>query len=120
MKEFVLPSNKPSGIRSIVWECRPYFHTKTDSIKQWVEPESTKALNIEFGMEGVDTRDVDNERAEALIFTSIFVQPESTQPLECTEAVGLLIIFSAQAPQLEFRLWAWEPLAWTSLQLWPR
>jgi hypothetical protein len=80
MKEFVLPSNNRRGIVSISLVFRTCFRTKADSIKQCVEPESTKDLNIISGTDGVEkliTRDVDKERAEALIFTSICVQPES-------------------------------------------
>jgi hypothetical protein len=80
MKEFVLPSNNRRGIGSIGLVLRICFRTKADSIKQCVEPESTKDLNIISGTDGVDkliARDMDKERAEALIFTSICAQPES-------------------------------------------
>jgi hypothetical protein len=62
MKEFVLLSNKRRGIGLIGLVLRTCFHTKADSIKQCVEPESTKDLNIISGTDGVDkliTRDVD-------------------------------------------------------------
>jgi hypothetical protein len=101
MKEFVLPSNNRRGIGSIGLVCRTCFHTKADSIKQCVELESTKALDMKFGTGAVDkhiTRDVERDRAEALIFTSICAQPESMQPSECVEAKGSLISFSAWKP----------------------
>jgi hypothetical protein len=81
MMEFVLPSNQRRGIGSIGLVLRTCFRTKADSIKQCVEPESTKDLNVISGTDRVDkliTRDVDKERVEALIFTSICAQPEST------------------------------------------
>jgi hypothetical protein len=101
MEAFILPSNKWRGIGPIGLIFKTCFRTKVDSIKQCVEPESTKDLNIISGTDGVDkliTRDVDKERAEALIFISICAQPGSTQPSECTEAEGSLTIFSAQKP----------------------
>jgi hypothetical protein len=104
MKEFVLPSINQRGIGWIGMVFRTCFRTKVDPIKQSVELESTKDLNIISGTDGVDkliTRDVDKERAEALIFTVICAQPKSTQPLECAEAEGLLtIFFSSEARAL--------------------
>jgi hypothetical protein len=98
---FILLSNKRSGIRPIGFVGKACFRTKADSRKQCVELESTKDLNIISGTDGVDkliTRDVDKERAEALIFTSICAQPESMRPSECAKAEGSLTIFSAWKP----------------------
>jgi hypothetical protein len=92
IRESVLLSNNQRWISSLDLACRPYFHTKSDSIKQCVVPEST---NNKFGTGGIDkliTRDIDRERAEAFIFTSICMQCESTQPFECAEAIGSLTI----------------------------
>ena len=101
MEVFILPSNNQRGIGLIGLVFKACFHTKVDSRKQCVEPESTKDLNIISGTDGVDkliTRDVDKERAEALILTSICAQPESTRPSDCAEADGSLTIFSARKP----------------------
>ena len=58
-------------------------------MKQWVEPESTKAWKGTFGNQSEDkltTKDVGpdkEETEEALILTSLGVHSESMQPLEC-------------------------------------
>jgi len=71
-------------------------------MKQWVEPESTKAWNETFGNISEDklmAKDVGldkEETEEALILTSLGVHSESTQPLECTGAWGLLANFLPQ------------------------
>jgi hypothetical protein len=121
MMEFVLPSNNRRGIGPIGLVFKTCFHTNADSIKQCVEPESTKDLNIISGTDGVDkiTRDMDKERVEALIFTSICAQPESTRPPECTEDKGLLTIFSAWKLGLWLRALAREPSYRMPSQLWP-
>ena len=101
MDVFILPSNNRRGIGPIGLVFKACFRTKADSRKQCVEPESTKDLNIISGTDGVDkliTRDVDKERAEALILTSICAQPKSMRPSECAEADGSLTIFSARKP----------------------
>ena len=68
------------------------LRTKVDSMKQWVEPESTKARKETFGRNSEDKltiRDVgldkgEEEMEEALILTSLGMHSESTQPSECT------------------------------------
>jgi hypothetical protein len=54
MKEFVLPSNNQRVIRLIGLVFRTCFRTKADSIKQCVEPESTKDLNRISGTDCYD------------------------------------------------------------------
>jgi len=59
-------------------------------MKQWVEPESTKAWKETFSNqleEKLTTRDVGldkEEMEEALILTSLAMYSESMQPSECT------------------------------------
>ena len=86
---FVVLSNKQSEIGGTEQVERLCLRTKADSMKQWVEPESTKARKETFGRESEDKltiRDVgleEEETEEALILTSLGMHSESTQPLEC-------------------------------------
>jgi len=90
---FVVPSNKQSeigGTEQVEILC---LQTKQDSMKQWVEPESTKAENETFSKRSEDkltTKEVglDNEEEteESLILTSLGMHSDSTQPSECTGA----------------------------------
>ena len=72
---------------------------KVNSMKQYVEPESTKALIRTSGIESehklIIKEDV-LERAKALSLTSLSALNESMQPLECAEVKGLLTIFLPQ------------------------
>ena len=65
-----------------------YIRIEMDSMKQCVEPESTKALIGTSGTESehklIIKEDV-LERAEALNLTSFLAHNESTQPLEHAE-----------------------------------
>jgi hypothetical protein len=77
--EFVLPSNSWRGIGSTGWVWILYLLTNEDSIKQWVDPESTKAFILWFGIRDdnkLTTREFGDKRAEALILTSPNVQTD--------------------------------------------
>ena len=61
---------------------------KADSMKQCVEPESTKAVIRTLGTESeckLTIKEDVLERAEALSLTSLSARSESTQPLEPAE-----------------------------------
>ena len=88
MVAFTLPSNNLSGIRGTCLVGILCLRIKADSMKQCVEPESTKAV---IGISGTESErkltikeDV-LERAEALSLTSLSARNESTQPLEHAE-----------------------------------
>ena len=71
-----------------------------DSMKQCVELESTRDLKGVFGISSehkLTTRELELERAEALILTSLLALTKSMQPLECIEVEGLLTIFLPQS-----------------------
>ena len=102
---FIVLSNKWSEIRGMEWVERLYLWTKWDLMKQWVEPESTKAWNKTFSNRSEDkltAKDVgldkEEEIEEALILTSLGMHSKLTQPLECTGAWGLLTNFLPQRP----------------------
>jgi hypothetical protein len=60
-----------------------------DSMKQWVDPESTRAFILCIGTRddnNFTTREFGEKRVEALILTSPNVQTESAQPSVCAEA----------------------------------
>jgi hypothetical protein len=66
---------------------------KQDSMKQWMEPESTKARNETLGNRSEDrltTKDIgldkEEETEEALILTSLSMHSDSIQLSECMEA----------------------------------
>ena len=88
MVAFTLPLNNLSRIGGICLVGILCLRMKVDSMKQCVEPESTKAV---IGMSGTESEckltikeDV-LERAEALSLTSLSACSESTQPSECAE-----------------------------------
>ena len=88
MVTFTLPSNNLSGIMGICLVGILCLRMKADSMKQCVEPESTK---VEIGMSGMESErkltikeDV-LERAEALSLISLSARSESTQPSERAE-----------------------------------
>jgi hypothetical protein len=90
-----------------------------ESIKQWVDPESTRAkrLGEESEIDGDERemrREFGSERADALRRTTSGAQEEPTQSSTCAEAWGLLRLFSnlrqAEYPSL------WPVLLWLS---WP-
>ena len=90
MVAFTLPSNELflSGIGGICLVGILCLRIKVDSMKQCVEPESTKAV---IGVSGTESEckltikeDV-LERAEALSLTSLSACSESTQPSERVE-----------------------------------
>jgi len=110
-------SNKRSEIGEIDCVERLCLWTKWDSMKQWVEPESTKAKNETFSNRSEDiltTKDIgpdkEEETEEALILTSLGVHIKSMWPLECTEAWGLLTNFLPQRPLLR----TWQVPHWPS------
>ena len=85
---FTLPSKNLSRIGEICLVGILCLQMKVDSMKQCVEPESTKAL---IGISGAESEckliieeDV-LERAEALSLTSLLACNESMQLLECAE-----------------------------------
>jgi hypothetical protein len=87
--EFVLPSNSRRGIGSTERARILYLHTNLVSIKQWVDPESTKAFILWFGIRDdnkLPTREFGDKGAEALSLTSPNVQTESARPSVCVEA----------------------------------
>ena len=88
MVVFTLPSNNLSGIGETCLVGILCFQIKVDSMKQWVEPESTKAVIRISGTESecklIIKEDV-LERAEALSLTSLSARSKSTQPSECAE-----------------------------------
>ena len=83
---FVVPSNKQSEIGEIERVERLCLQTKADSMKQWVEPESTKARKETFSRKSEDKltiRDVglDKEEMEgALILTSLGMYSSQHNP----------------------------------------
>ena len=86
-------------------------------MKQWVEPESTKAENETFGNRSEDKLttkavglDNEEETEEALILTSLGMHSKSMQSSECTGAWGLLANFLPQRPELG----AWWMPHWPS------
>ena len=85
---FTLPSNNLSRIREICPVGILCLQIKVDSMKQCVEPESTKGLIGISGMESecklIMKEDV-LERAEALSLTSLSACNKSTQPSEHAE-----------------------------------
>jgi hypothetical protein len=86
--EFVLPSNSRRGIGSMEWVWILDLLTNADSIKQWVDPESTRAFILWFGIRDdnkLTTREFRDKRVEALIHTSPNAQTESARPLVCAE-----------------------------------
>ena len=99
--EFVLPSNSLRGIGSTERVQILYLHTNFVSIKQWVDPESTKAFILWFGIRDdnkLTTREFGDKRAEALSLTSPIAQTESARPSVCAEARRPLTIFSRPRP----------------------
>ena len=88
MVPFTLPSNNLSGIGEICLVGILCLRIKADSMKQWVEPESTKAVIGILGTESehklIIKEDV-LERAEALSLTSLSAHSESMQPLKHVE-----------------------------------
>ena len=79
--EFVLPSKRQSVIGEIGCVRSEWLQMKVDSMKQCVEPESTKVRKL-WGTESeqrLTKRDVGLERAEVFSLTSI-VQPELMRP----------------------------------------
>ena len=99
--EFVLQSNSRSGIGSTDRVFKLFFRTYTDSMKQCVEPESTRALNFWFGTRFKDkltTREFGEKRVEALILTSPFAQNESTRPSVCAGFPGSRTSFLRPKP----------------------
>jgi hypothetical protein len=78
-----------------------FLRTNLVSIKQWVDPESTKAFILWFGIRDdnkLTTRELRDKRAEALSLTSPNAQTESVRPSVCAEARRLLTIFSRPRP----------------------
>jgi hypothetical protein len=96
--EFVLPSNSRRGIGSTERVQILYLRTNLVSIKQWVDPESTKAFILWFGIRDdskLTTREFGEKRVEALSLTSPNAQTESARPLVCVEVRRPLSIFHA-------------------------
>ena len=88
MVTFTLPSNNLSGIGEICLVGILCLRIKADSMKQCVEPESTKAVIRISGTESERKLTIKEdvlERAEALSLTSLSAHSESTQPSECAE-----------------------------------
>ena len=88
MVAFTLPSNTLSRIGEICLVGILCLQIKVDSMKQCVEPKSTKAV---IGISGTESEckliikeDV-LERAEALSLTSLLARCKSMQPSECVE-----------------------------------
>jgi hypothetical protein len=87
--EFVLPSNSRSRIGSTEQVQILYLCTNLVSIKQWVDPESTKVFILWFGIRDdnkLTTREFGDKRAEVLSLTSPNAQTESARPSVCAEA----------------------------------
>ena len=88
MVVFTLPLNNISVIREICLVGLLCLWIKADSMKQWVEPESTKAVIGISGMESecrlIIKEDV-LEREEALSLTSLSACSNSMQPSEHAE-----------------------------------
>ena len=76
----------------------PDLETKVLSIKQWVEPESTRARTSEFRISGrikVTNNEPGLERVDALRRNEdCSAQVDSTQPSVRVESRGLLSLFS--------------------------
>ena len=94
-----VPSNNFSSISLIAVVGRLCVCTSFGSIKQWVDPESTRAekereeLEISSEMRGT-RREFGSERADAWsCTTSEVAQGGSTQSSACAEAGGLLSLF---------------------------
>ena len=88
MVAFILPSNSLSEIGGICLVGILCLRIKADSMKQCVEPESTKAVIEVSGMESeckLTIKEDVLERAEALSLTSLSARNESTQPSERAE-----------------------------------
>ena len=88
MVAFTLPSNNLSGSGEICLVGILYIRIKADSMRQWVELKSTKAVIRISGMESEHKLTIEEdvlERAEALSLTSLLAHSESTQPLERVE-----------------------------------
>ena len=88
MVTFTLPSNNLSGIGEICLVGILCLRIKADSMKQCVEPESTKAVIGILGMESeckLTIKEDVLERVEALSLTSLSARNESTQPSERAE-----------------------------------
>ena len=88
MVTFTLPSNNLSGIGESCLVGILCLQIKVDSMKQCMEPESTKAVirisGTELECKLTIKKDV-LERAEALSLTSLSSRSESTQPSEHAE-----------------------------------
>ena len=88
MVMFTLPLNNLSEIGKICLVGILCLQIKVDSMKQYVEPESTETLIGILGMESehklIIKEDV-LERAEALSLTSLLACCKSMQPSECVE-----------------------------------
>ena len=88
MVVFTLPSNNLSGIGGICLVGILCLRIKADSMKQCVEPESTKAVIRMSGTESEHKLTIKEdvlERAEALSLTSLSARSKSMQPLEHAE-----------------------------------
>ena len=88
MVTFTLPLNNLDGIAGICLVGILCLRIKVDSMKQCMEPESTKAviriLGTELECKLTIKKDV-LERAEALSLTSLSAHSKSMQPSECVE-----------------------------------
>ena len=88
MVAFTLPLNSLSGIGGICLVGILCLRMKADSMKQCVEPESTKAVIGMLGMESEHKLTIKEdvlERVEALSLTSLSARNESAQPSERVE-----------------------------------
>jgi hypothetical protein len=77
---FVLPSNSRRGIGPMGRVRILYLLTNADSIKQWIDPESTKAFILWFRIRvdnNLTTGGFGDKRAEALSLISPNAQTES-------------------------------------------
>ena len=98
MTEFEVPSNSRSGIGGIGIVRSLWTEVNVKSMKQCVEPESTRVVMIIFGAKvevSWSVKEFGLERADALRHSSAIAPTRSTQPWSGAGAQGLLPIFLA-------------------------
>ena len=96
--EFEVLSNSRSGIGGIGVVRSLWMEVNVESMKQCVEPESTRVVMIIFGTEvevSWSVKEFGLERADALRRSSAIAPTRSTQPWSGAGAQGLLPIFLA-------------------------
>ena len=94
--EFEVPSNSQSGIGGIGVVRSLWTEVNVESMKQCVEPESTRVVMLIFGAEvevSWSVKEFGLERADALRRSSAIAPTRSTQPWSGAGAQGLLPIF---------------------------